>query len=326
MLYGVIQESRTRSLGGVHYVPILVAMTHPGKFKFIALLTVPLCTFALRAGAAAPQVQEISCELCHSDETQQWRDSAHARAMQAQFTREWERTGKKWECLTCHTSHYNRKRGTYSHAGVDCESCHGAAKSDHPGEGKMGLPVDSKVCQKCHKQAFNQWRLSAHGQKNVRCFDCHKMHKMALRKTDPDGLCGSCHPGRLKDFSHATHRVKGLHCVSCHMPTVEGGAAARIRGTGTPGHSLGVGVETCNKCHRDMVHESHEVASLQKEIGKIKSGKLQNEIEELGGEVEKLKGAVKAGWRNTIIAGVLSLVVGAFLGFIYRRRQSGDPR
>ena len=133
----------------------------------IALTSLPsLCAFVLAlAGPAGAQVQEISCDACHNAETQQWRDSAHSRAMGAAFTQEWERTGKKWECLACHTSHYNRRAGTYSHNGVDCESCHGAAKADHPAEGKMALPVDSKVCSACHKGTFDQWRLSAHGQK-----------------------------------------------------------------------------------------------------------------------------------------------------------------
>jgi hypothetical protein len=52
-----------------------------------------------------------TCALCHEQETKEWQASPHARAITGNFSAVWEQQGKKWECLVCHTSHYDRKTG-----------------------------------------------------------------------------------------------------------------------------------------------------------------------------------------------------------------------
>lgn len=208
------------------------------------------------------------CAECHEAEAKQWAGSAHATALDQEFLKAWKAEGRAWECLVCHASQYDRKTATYSTPGITCESCHGAIRPDHPLEERMILPVTSEVCQACHAMTFGEWRVSAHGQKNIRCFDCHRMHSMELRKDDPDQLCGTCHTERLRDFTHATHRVKGLHCVTCHMP-VPPGAGPKITGTGVRTHTYGVGGETCSQCHREMVHGGSQIATLKEEVARL---------------------------------------------------------
>ena len=272
------------------------------------------------------------CALCHEQATKDWLASPHAQTMNDIFLNEWTNEGKKWECLVCHATQFDRKAGTFSHEGISCESCHGAMKEDHPDKSKMLLPVTSEVCQSCHAITYGQWRVSAHGQKNIRCFDCHKMHGMKLRKDQPDQMCGTCHTERLKDFSHATHSLEGLHCLSCHMPEVKG-SVMKIRGLGVRGHTFGVGAETCANCHRDMVHASHENATLTEEVQKLKAAtpeKLTEHADQLVREDAKLKEQLQANRRVfppvVGLAFLLGIFLGAALPYFRRKKQLGPPR
>ena len=269
------------------------------------------------------------CVLCHEAETKEWQASLHAQTMNDIFLNEWTNEGKKWECLVCHASQFDRKTGQFSHEGVSCESCHGAAKDDHPDKSKMALPVTSEVCQSCHAITYGEWRVSAHGQKNVRCFDCHKMHQMQLRKDQPDQMCGTCHTERLKSFSHATHSLEGLHCLSCHMPEVKG-SVMKVRGLGVRGHTFSVGAETCANCHRDMVHASHERATLTEEVEKLKAAtpeKLTARLDQSETEATKMREMLAANRRVFPPVVALSFVLGIFLGValpLFRRKKHGE--
>jgi len=295
----------------------------------ICLLIAAVSTTARVAWAGVEEKESDRCVLCHEQETKEWQASPHAQTMNDIFLNEWTNEGKKWECLVCHVSQLDKKTGEFSHEGISCESCHGAAKDDHPDKSKMALPVTSEVCQSCHAITYGEWRVSAHGQKNIRCFDCHKMHQMQLRKDQPDQMCGTCHTERLKDFSHATHSLEGLHCLSCHMPEVKG-AVMKIRGLGVRGHTFGVGAETCANCHRDMVHASHERATLTEEVEKLKAAtpeKLTVRLDELEKEAVKSREMLAANRRVFPPVVGLSFLLGIFLGVAlphFRRKKHGE--
>lgn len=288
------------------------------------LMLTGLCL--LLAAPAFADEEKISdrCALCHEQAAKEWQASPHANSLGETFRANWEKEGQKWECLVCHTSRYDRKAGTYSHEGISCESCHGAMNEDHPDKQKMALPVTSDVCQSCHSITYGEWRVSAHGQKNIRCFDCHKMHQMQLRKDDPDQMCGTCHTERLKDFSHATHHVKGVQCISCHMPEVTG-AHVKIKGTGVRGHSFGVGAETCAGCHREMVHASSEHADLQHEVERLKiltPQALQTALADKTQEAAQLQESLRANRRVFTILIAVAFALGITVGYaVFHRRH-----
>ena len=296
----------------------------------ICLFIAVICATSSEALGADEEKESDRCVVCHEQATTDWLASPHSKTLDDVFLNEWTNEGKKWECLVCHASKFDREKGTFAHDGVSCESCHGAMKEDHPDKSKMALPVTSEVCQGCHAVTYGEWRVSAHGQKNIRCFDCHKMHKMQLRKDQPDQMCGTCHTERLKSFSHATHSVEGLHCLSCHMPEVKG-AGMKIRGLGVRGHTFGVGAETCAGCHRDMVHASHENATLTEEVQRLKAvspEKLSARADDLEKEAAKLRETVTANRRVFPPIIGLSFLLGIFLGVAVqrvRRKKPGEP-
>ena len=284
------------------------------------------------AEAAAAQNESDTCGACHEQETKEWLDSPHAHAINERYLGEWEREGRKWECLVCHTSQYDRKSGEFSHAGVSCQSCHGPVTEDHPDKVKKLLPVTSEVCQPCHSVTFGEWRISSHGQKNIRCFDCHKMHQMNLRKEDPDQMCGTCHTERLKDFSHATHHLKGVQCITCHMPEVVG-AGLKIKGTGVRGHTFSVGAETCARCHREMVHTRSNLAELEGEVERLKEispQALQKQVEQQQREIDQLRAALRTDRSVFAVVAVVAFGLGIIIGYaamhyFHRKNLKEEP-
>jgi hypothetical protein len=269
------------------------------------------------------------CALCHEEATKQWSESKHAVAMNDAFRSLWEGGGKKMECLVCHTTQFDRHSGAYSLEGVTCTSCHEDIGENHPDDKTKSLPITPQVCQKCHGITFGEWRISGHGQKNIRCFDCHKMHSMAQRKDHPDQMCGTCHTARLESFSHATHATAGLHCTTCHMPETVG-HAMKVRGTGVRGHTFGVGAETCTRCHRDMVHASGETAALQAEVRQLKATRpemLERTVANLQQETTQLSHALQANRRIfgpvVAVAFALGLVIGYAMPHLNRKNREG---
>lgn len=261
-----------------------------------------------------------TCAGCHEKEYGQWENSIHARALSKNFEMTWTKLGKKPDCLSCHTTGHEKGTMHYAFPGVTCESCHGAFREGHPDNSKatMSLPVDSKICSMCHKNTYMEWKLSAHGQKNLRCFDCHQVHAQGLRVKGGETLCGSCHPERLKSFAHATHREKGLTCETCHFPAVRTPEEA-IEGTGASSHTLFVGAEVCSRCHEEMVHKSHKLVSLRGEVGilqeKLRIAKLED-ISKLKETIQTLEWEKSKTVQKAFFAGVICFVAGAAAGMI----------
>jgi formate-dependent nitrite reductase cytochrome c552 subunit len=282
------------------------------------------------AALAEEEKESDTCAVCHEQETKEWMDSPHVQSINDRFLAEWKREGQKWECLVCHTSQYDRKSGKFSHAGVSCLSCHGPVTGDHPDKVKKLLPVTSETCESCHSVTYGEWRISAHGQKNIRCFDCHKMHGMKLRKDDADQMCGTCHTERLKDYSHATHHVKGVQCITCHMPQVMG-AGLKIKGTGARGHTFSVGAETCANCHKEMVHTRSDIATLEGEVERLKGispESLQTQAKEQRQELDQLHMALRANRRVfsviVVVAFCLGLAIEYALMHHFQRKRSKE--
>jgi hypothetical protein len=266
---------------------------------------------------ADDEKESDTCGVCHEQETKEWMDSPHAQTINSRFLAEWKQEGGKWECFVCHTSQYDRQAGTFSHAGVSCQSCHGPATGDHPEKVKKLLPVNSETCQACHSITYGEWRISRHGQKNIRCFDCHKMHQMTLRKEDPDQMCGTCHTERLKDYSHATHHIKGVKCIDCHMPEVLN-AGLKIKGTGARGHAFSVGAETCAICHKEMVHSRSDIAVLEGEVQRLKEISPQAMQERIAGqqkELEQLRLALRANRRVFSVIVIVAFCLGVAIEY-----------
>jgi hypothetical protein len=259
-----------------------------------------------------------TCAGCHTQEYEDWKPSLHAKAYTSlTFQKSWKENGSTPECLKCHTTGWQAGKKKFAHEGVSCESCHGKMAEAHPAD-KMPIPVSSDMCITCHKTTHGEWKLSGHGQKNIRCFDCHKAHGQGLRVGGGDALCGSCHVEKLKDFAHATHRQEGLRCNTCHFPTSPEGSDS-IMGTGAPGHSLSVGPQVCGRCHEESVHKSSQLVDIRKKFSETQKHMavagvtnvfdLNEKVKDLEWRLER---AGSSGW----LVAVLGLLAGLGLGWL----------
>lgn len=269
---------------------------------------------ALRAKYAGPD----ACADCHTQEFQDWKPSVHARAYVSDvFQKSWKENGSNVACLKCHTTGWKPGTAAYAHEGVTCESCHGAMAEGHPAD-RMPIPGGSDMCRDCHKKSHGEWKLSKHGQKNIRCFDCHKVHGQGLRLGGGDALCGSCHAAKLKDFAHATHHQEGLSCNTCHFPKSSAGPDA-IMGTGAPGHNLSVGPQVCDRCHEETVHKSGRLADLRSRMSQTEKHMAVagvTSVFELNEKAKDLEWKLERARSNAWLVALLGLLAGLGLGWV----------
>ncbi len=303
-------------------------------FVLVGLISLILLFGAHHKVAFAEYVGADTCSACHSDIYESWKSSIHAKAYDNEaFQKIWAENKKNPACLACHTTGHQAGTDKFFAAGVSCESCHGAMTEGHPDTAKMAIPVASEMCQSCHKKTYQEWKMSPHGAKNIRCFDCHNVHSQGLRAGGGDNLCGSCHANRLTDFAHSTHHLEGLKCETCHMPMYKSHDTA-IEGTGAAGHTLSVGVEVCSRCHEDNVHKSSNIPQLREKVTEINQQMSVAGVEnvfDLNEKVKDLDWHLARANQSVWVVAVLALLCGLTLGwlggwYLYARRQkkSGD--
>ncbi len=260
-----------------------------------------------------------TCGACHSDEYESWKTSIHAKAYESDsFQKAWTERKKDPSCLECHTTGHESGTLKYAEAGVTCESCHGAMSEGHPDTAKMPIPASSEMCLTCHKKAYQEWKVSKHGLKNIRCFDCHNVHAQGLRAGGGDALCGSCHQNRMTDFAHSSHHMAGLKCSTCHMPEYKT-HGEKIMGTGAAGHTLSVGAEVCSRCHEDTVHKSAEIPELREKVSEINqqiSVAGVHSVFDLNEKVKELQWQLARSEQGMWVAGILFLIFGLSLGWL----------
>lgn len=135
---------------------------------------------ALRAqikGEKTPYASAESCKQCHAAEHAKWRDSPHAGAF---FKLQDVNKAFDPNCIACHTVGFEQSGGylddmlTPNLMHVQCENCHGAARS-HVESGGAVKTANSKwepqqMCGQCHVQKHSPdfvfekyWPRIAHG-------------------------------------------------------------------------------------------------------------------------------------------------------------------
>ncbi|ROR32623.1 multiheme c-type cytochrome [Inmirania thermothiophila] len=134
------------------------------------------------AGEASPYAGAEACRGCHASAHARWADSDHARAYL-----DLEAVQKAFDanCVGCHTVGFGEDGGfvdmelTPDLAGVQCESCHGAARA-HVASGGRTPPAGvgaggAALCRRCHSRGHSPsfdftryWPRIAHGREAER--------------------------------------------------------------------------------------------------------------------------------------------------------------
>ena len=293
-----------------------------------------VCCWAMSGLAHAEYAGSDTCGACHSDIYESWEVSIHAKAYSNEsFQKTWEDNHKNSECLTCHTTGHEAGSAKFAQAGVTCESCHGAMSEGHPDTAKMSIPVSSEMCRKCHEKTYQEWKVSKHHAKNIRCFDCHNVHAQGLRAGGGDALCGSCHQSRLTDFAHSTHHLEGLKCSTCHMPAYAAPHSS-IEGTGAAGHTLSVGAEVCSRCHENNVHKSAKLPELREKVTSMNQQMTiagVDNVFDLNEKTKDLEWRLARAKQGAWVAALLFLMVGLAFGwlggwYLYGRKRNPNDK
>lgn len=194
------------------------------------------------------------CSQCHARVHADWAQTLHANALVAL---ENVGQGSNVDCLSCHTVGFGEEGGFQSRAltnalaGVQCESCHGAA-GEHASNAsdeslRPKIDLSATVCGRCHtgdhQPNFEDWQTSKHAA------SAEPSHLTAWAAGTAGNLtnCGKCHSGDYffhKIIKGETIDSKGvpvddnylkgktsdqmtrITCAICHNPHAKTGNAA----------------------------------------------------------------------------------------------------
>ncbi len=198
-------------------------------------------------------------------------------------------------CGSCHPAEYDQYLGsTHAKALVAgkgdsavCSDCHGVHDIASAKPATVGLALGPAVssCGQCHKEEFEQYKNSAHGQALLEkgdlnvpsCVDCHGAHNIHQAKDSASyraqsvALCSSCHANTklmtqygLSPDIYSTY-VSDFHGTSAQLFPAKSGQApeqamcydchgvhAIASTVGSQGLVLQANLlKTCQKCHPD---------------------------------------------------------------------------
>lgn len=279
---------------------------------WLAVETLPVDTVAAQDGPSTPPLTEGStCADCHIDVASHWQGSVHAMAYaDPTFQSAWASQGEPADCLSCHTTGFNPRTGTFQQEGVACEACHGQTPATHPEEPIPSNP-GAEVCADCHTSTFSEWEMSGHAAQDIACVACHEPHPQQLAAADPNTLCLDCHSDDSYSepesaYIHDTH-AESQECVDCHWfhseEDVDG--IHIVSGNLLPsGHDNAVTTAACIDCHAEDM-ENDLIADADFTLAQ------QLEVEELESEIES---TLTQGENTASLRAAQGLVVGIIIG------------
>jgi predicted CXXCH cytochrome family protein len=233
---------------------------------------------------SAPQGTNPNCSGCHKDIYDVWQVSHHGQAgTDPIFTEAWNAQGQPGACLVCHDTGYDPATGTSTADGITCLACHGPMAANHPTD-KMPIDPSPDLCGKCHSDprfSTNNWKLSAHYQRDMTCSMCHDPHTAGMKSVegvqtskDASDLCANCHKDAMQNFPTSKHAEAGVTCVNCHLGFNIGISSSEMNFADAhkaPDHSFIPTLDTCNACHANQMHAPGQAvaaaAILAEEVG-----------------------------------------------------------
>jgi predicted CXXCH cytochrome family protein len=237
--------------------------------------------------AAFPVVTYDTCVKCHENILNKWTHGPHGQALSDPvFANAWETQGKPGACLVCHATGYDPATGSFKAEGVTCEVCHNPIPANHPVD---NIPVDNTpdLCGRCHSDprfATENWKLSAHYQREMTCTVCHDQHSAGMKtapgesepKADASALCENCHKDAMQNFPTSKHAEAGVTCVNCHLgfniSSPSNGQASFDEMHKAPDHNFKASLETCNKCHVNQMHAPGEAVAAAAIMAEVIGG------------------------------------------------------
>lgn len=226
------------------------------KAAAIAKRLIPRCRYGLLFGVA------MVCAIAMSAQSGEANADRQQDMQQASIE-----SSDSATCASCHkevvrdfaNNPHSRSARIPGGKDLTCESCHGPGKA-HEESGDVALIFDpatatakavDEKCQACHGSKHANYERSSHGEGNVSCAACHRVHaagapKHLLKLAQPE-LCYQCHNDVKPQFSMPfRHKVaEGLiQCTDCHDTHGDNRESQR--------HIFAWQFDVCTKCHAAM--------------------------------------------------------------------------
>lgn len=107
------------------------------------------------------------------------------------------------------------KETVHGKRGVVCADCHVSTEK-----------ISDSVCINCHKEIFNLYKYSPHGERNAaHCTDCHNPHRIKgykdLNAQERVAICARCHKDYISKHTWLPNTALHFHyleCTTCHSP------------------------------------------------------------------------------------------------------------
>ena len=92
-------------------------------------------------------------------------------------------------------------------------------RGSHKGQAPAVHPeiTNAQQCADCHREEFELWKTSKHGQGVVKCLVCHGAVDSTFIPKPGAGRCLACHGEVVRNLNTAAP-TKGKTCFSCHSP------------------------------------------------------------------------------------------------------------
>lgn len=191
------------------------------------------------------------CASCHEEVVGQWEGSAHA-------------TEELLYGNLFTGPMVDRNKVSAEVGGATCDTCHwlGELSPSHP-EMVMETDMSAALCGSCHQETVAEWENSTHGDQDIACVRCHSPHNTSIRADSVQSLCYRCHTKEAHFYNNTVHAEENLLCTDCHLGLVEESTEAVAGGTVAihRHHTFNVGLNTCNECHADEMHDPTATAT-----------------------------------------------------------------
>lgn len=191
---------------------------------------------------------------------------------------DWDQRPWIEKCGGCHATGTNLEKGTFSEAGVGCESCHG------PGSRHVVLPktavfdkrqtvvnpsklpagIRTQICGACHGRGESTKAKDADwpvGFRPGRALGSYQRDTVSVGEIDYNDKSADRHHQEYNDWRQSIHAQKGVSCTSCHYVHQLGLPPTQFQ-------TVGAGSGQCLACHTGNTNKyAHSIHSFSNCIG-----------------------------------------------------------
>jgi formate-dependent nitrite reductase cytochrome c552 subunit len=194
---------------------------------------------------------------------------------------DWDKRPWIEKCGGCHATGTDLEKGTFTEAGVGCESCHGPAsrhvvlpktavfdkRQTIVNPSKLPAGIRTQICGACHgrgesiKAKEADWPVGFQPGRALGPYQKFIPPTGEDEQIDYTNISGDRHHQEYNDWQQSIHAQKGVSCTSCHYVHQLGLPPTQFQ-------TVGAGSGQCLSCHTGNTNKyAHSIHSFSNCIG-----------------------------------------------------------